>query len=164
NGRHEIAQMPMTEHWQARQRRGIGFGIDRYIEIGLVVILVSGRKSGADISGGVCVPRRESGQSREIEVVRPAAHGRGREFATNQLSLDGAERNSGIAEPCRKLGQRIGQAGRAIGRALETACAGISYGEGALRACASSPRAPSCLLNHWPACASGRPSREKDWT
>src|SRR5262245_53298678 len=29
-------QMPMTEHWQARQRRRIGFGIDRYIEIGLV--------------------------------------------------------------------------------------------------------------------------------
>src|SRR5215510_10356942 len=52
NGRHEIAQMPMTEHWQFRQRRGIGFGIDRYIEIGLVVILVSGRKPGADISGG----------------------------------------------------------------------------------------------------------------
>src|SRR5262245_22221635 len=40
NGRHEIAQMPMTERWQARQRRRIGFGIDRYIEIGLVVILV----------------------------------------------------------------------------------------------------------------------------
>src|SRR6516165_12349091 len=71
NGRHEIAQMPMTEHWQARQRRRIGFGIDRYIEIGLVLILVSGRKPGADISGGVSVPRRECGQSSEIEVVRP---------------------------------------------------------------------------------------------
>src|SRR5262249_7606867 len=98
NGRREIAQMPMTEHWQAWQRRRIGFGIDRYIEIGLVVILVSGRKPGADISGGVCVPRREGGQSSEIEVVRPAAHGRGREFAPN-LSLDGAERKCGIAEP-----------------------------------------------------------------
>jgi len=37
NGRHEIAQMPMTERWQPRQRRRIGLGIDRYIEIGLVV-------------------------------------------------------------------------------------------------------------------------------
>src|SRR5215510_14602279 len=104
NGRHEIAQMPMTEPWQARQRRRIGFGIDRYIEIGLVVILVSGRKSGADISGCVSVPRRNCGQSSEIEVVRPAAHGRGREFAPSHLALDGAERKSGIAEPCRKLG------------------------------------------------------------
>src|SRR5690348_12751111 len=73
NGRHEIVQMPMTEHWQARQRRRMGFGIDRYIEIGLVVIFVSGRKPGADISGGVRVPRRECGQGCEIEVVRPAA-------------------------------------------------------------------------------------------
>src|SRR6516165_11132669 len=102
NGRHEIVQMPMTEHWQARQRRRIGFGIDRYIEIGLVVILVSGRKPSADI--GVSVPRRECDQSSDIEVVRPAAHGRGREFAPNHLSLDGAEQKSGIAEPSRKLG------------------------------------------------------------
>src|SRR5262249_43253227 len=77
NGRHEIAQVPMTEHWQARQRRRIGFGIDRYIEVGLVVILVSGRKPGADISGGGSIPRRECGQSSEIKVVGPAAQGRG---------------------------------------------------------------------------------------
>src|SRR5262244_1235129 len=79
NGRHEIAQMPMTERWQARQCRRIGLGIDRYIEIGLVVILVSGRKPGADVSGGVSVARRKSGQSSEIEVMRPAARGRGRQ-------------------------------------------------------------------------------------
>src|SRR5262245_60225606 len=66
NGRHEIAQMPMTERWQARQRRRIGLGIDRYVEIGLVVILVSGRKPGAGISGGVRVARREYGQSSKI--------------------------------------------------------------------------------------------------
>src|SRR6476619_3404526 len=95
NGPHEIAQMLMTERWQARQRRRIGFGIDRYIEIGLVVIFVSGRKPGADISGGVGVPHRECGQSSDIEVVWPAAHRRGRQFAPNHLSLDGAERKSG---------------------------------------------------------------------
>src|SRR6516165_3882996 len=73
NGRHEIAQMPMTERWQVRQRRRIGLGIDRYIEIGLVVVFVSGRKPGADVSGGVSVARGKCGQSSEIEVVRPAA-------------------------------------------------------------------------------------------
>src|SRR5499433_1417911 len=78
NGRHEIAQMPMTEHWQARQRRRIGFGIDRDIEIGLVVILVSRRKPGTDRAGGASVPRWECGQSREIKTVGPAAQGRGR--------------------------------------------------------------------------------------
>src|SRR5262245_54350199 len=101
--------MPMTERWQARQRRRIGFGIDRYVEIGLVVVLVSGRKPDADISSGVSVPRRERGQSSEIEVVWPAARGRSRQFAPNHLSLDRADQRCGIAEPCRKLGQRIAQ-------------------------------------------------------
>ena len=59
NGCHEIAFMPMTEHWQGRKHPGIGFGIDRYIEIGLVVIFVAGGKSGADISGFVGVSRRK---------------------------------------------------------------------------------------------------------
>src|SRR5262249_17697546 len=116
--------MPMTERWQARQRRRIGLGIDRYIEIGLVVILVSGRKPGADISGGVSVARRKCGQSSEIEVMRPAARGRGRQFAPNHLSLDPAEQKCGIAEPCSEPRQCIVHDGQAA--PWEMACAGIS--------------------------------------
>jgi len=59
HGCHEIAFMPMTEHWQGRKHPGIGLGIDRYMEIGLVVIFVAGGKSGADISGFVGVSRRK---------------------------------------------------------------------------------------------------------
>src|SRR5262249_59989061 len=94
------------------------YGMEGYVEIGLVVIVVSWGKPGADISDGVSVPRRGCGQSSEIEVVRPASRGRGRQFGPNHLSLDRADQKCGIAEPCRKLGQRIAQAGRAIGRAL----------------------------------------------
>ncbi len=118
NSRRELVRMPMAKRRQGWQRRAIRPGIDRNIKVGLVIIFVSGGKPGPNIPCGVGSPRRKRSQSGEIEVVRPAAHIRGRQFALNHLSLDADERQFGIGEPGGKLGQGIRQIRRAIGGAI----------------------------------------------
>src|SRR5262249_9442081 len=102
DSRREVTGVPVADRkrWQGRNIRR---RIEAHIEIGLVVVFVAGRESGAHRAGVLCI---EIDERVEIEMVRPTAHRRGVEAARHELLLDSVECTAGVVVPTGQLAER----------------------------------------------------------
>src|SRR5262249_42386341 len=110
--------VPGSNPGQARQAGGSGRGMDRHVEVRLVVILVTRRKTHAHAAGRSGPRRTEREQRVKIEMMRPASNRRHLRVTAYKLLACSGERANRVAIPGRKLAERVGKSASAVAAAV----------------------------------------------